>query len=85
MDQRRKNDHRNTDDPDHLQKAEEAVVKAKGNTEPYDRYLEKDQPQPSRHKKARQLSFAFAARKLQVRTGAGKEYEYGRAEMLSSE
>ena len=75
------NNHRDADDPDHLQESNEPKVGIKGDTELHERHFEQDQPQPARHQKPRQLRLALAARKLQVRTRAGEKHEDGRAEV----
>src|SRR6185369_3824033 len=64
VDQHGENNHRDPDDPDHLQEPEEPNVRIKEDAELYERQLEKDQPEPARHQKPRQLGLALAACKL---------------------
>ncbi len=81
VDQRGKDDHRHADDPDHLKKTEKSNVRIEEDAELHDRQLEKDQPEPARHQKPRQLRFALSAGKLQVRTRARQKHEHRCAEV----
>src|SRR4030095_1068667 len=73
--------HRDTDHPDDLHRAEEAVIEIQKRTAANESKFQNNQPESTSNEKLGEFAFAFSARKLEVCPRAGKKHEDRRTEV----
>ena len=77
VNQGRQHNHRDTDHRNDLHRAKKAVIEIQERPAANESKFQNNQPESTSKQKLREFAFAFPAREMEVRPGAGKENEIG--------